>query len=107
MTTEGAVKAIVGGRDYENSQFNRATDAMRQPGSSFKPFVYLAALLNGYTPDRSCSTGRLRSAVGRRATTPANMADESADHGAGEILQLRSGPPVAGFRPAGDHRDGA
>ncbi|MGE0004917.1 MAG: transglycosylase domain-containing protein [Parvibaculaceae bacterium] len=51
MTPEGAVKAIVGGRDYENSQFNRATDAMRQPGSSFKPFVYLAALLNGYTPD--------------------------------------------------------
>lgn len=51
MAPEGAVKAIVGGRDYENSQFNRATDAMRQPGSSFKPFVYLAALLNGYTPD--------------------------------------------------------
>lgn len=51
MATDGAVKSIVGGRDYENSQFNRATDAMRQPGSSFKPFVYLAALLNGYTPD--------------------------------------------------------
>ena len=51
MATDGAVKAIVGGRDYENSQFNRATDAMRQPGSSFKPFVYLTALLNGYTPD--------------------------------------------------------
>ncbi len=51
MTTEGAIKAIVGGRDYENSQFNRATDAMRQPGSSFKPFVYLTALLNGYTPE--------------------------------------------------------
>jgi penicillin-binding protein 1A len=51
MTTEGAIKAIVGGRDYENSQFNRATDAMRQPGSAFKPFVYLTALLNGYTPE--------------------------------------------------------
>ncbi|TMJ39014.1 MAG: hypothetical protein E6G87_05280, partial [Alphaproteobacteria bacterium] len=51
MTTEGAIKTIVGGRDYENSQFNRATDAMRQPGSSFKPFVYLTALLNGYTPE--------------------------------------------------------
>jgi penicillin-binding protein 1A len=50
MTPDGAVKAIVGGRDYENSQFNRATDAERQPGSSFKPFVYLAALLNGYKP---------------------------------------------------------
>ena len=52
MTPEGAVEAIVGGRNYENSQFNRATNAERQSGSSFKPFVYLAALLDGYTPDR-------------------------------------------------------
>ena len=51
IAPEGALKAIVGGRSYENSQFNRATDAMRQPGSSFKPFVFLAALMNGYTPD--------------------------------------------------------
>ncbi len=50
MTPTGAVKVIVGGRDYEKSQFNRATDALRQPGSSFKPFVYLAALRAGYTP---------------------------------------------------------
>ena len=50
MTPEGALKAIVGGRDYEESQFNRATSAERQSGSAFKPFVYLAALLNGYTP---------------------------------------------------------
>jgi len=51
MTPTGAVKAIVGGRDYEKSQFNRATDALRQPGSSFKPFVYLAALRSGFTPN--------------------------------------------------------
>ena len=51
MKPDGALKAIVGGRSYEESQFNRATDARRQPGSSFKPFVYLAALRNGYTPD--------------------------------------------------------
>ncbi len=50
MTPEGAVKAIVGGRDYEESQFNRATDALRQSGSAFKPFVYLAALRKGYKP---------------------------------------------------------
>jgi penicillin-binding protein 1A len=43
----GAVRAIVGGRDYGTSQFNRATEATRQPGSSFKPFVYLTALLSG------------------------------------------------------------
>ena len=47
---DGAVHAIVGGRDYDESQFNRAVDAMRQPGSSFKPYVYSTALDNGYTP---------------------------------------------------------
>lgn len=47
----GAVRALVGGRDYGESQFNRATDARRQPGSSFKPFVYLAAMELGLTPD--------------------------------------------------------
>jgi penicillin-binding protein 1A len=47
---DGAVRAMVGGRDYGQSQFNRATDAMRQPGSSFKPYVYAAALMNGYKP---------------------------------------------------------
>ncbi len=50
LEPDGAVKTIIGGRDYEASQFNRATDALRQPGSAFKPFVYLAALLKGYTP---------------------------------------------------------
>ena len=46
----GAVRALVGGRDYATSQFNRAMDAKRQPGSAFKPMVYLAALENGSTP---------------------------------------------------------
>ena len=50
MTPDGAVKAMVGGRDYGESVFNRATDALRQPGSSFKPFVYTTAMMNGYTP---------------------------------------------------------
>ena len=45
--TDGLVRAMVGGRDYGASQFNRATEAMRQPGSSFKIFVYLTALLTG------------------------------------------------------------
>lgn len=52
MEPNGAVRAIVGGRDYGDSQFNRATDASRQPGSSFKPFVYTTALMTGkFTPD--------------------------------------------------------
>ena len=48
---DGAVRAMIGGRDYAASQFNRATQARRQPGSAFKPFVYLAALEAGLTPD--------------------------------------------------------
>ncbi len=47
---DGGVRAMVGGRDYGSSQFNRAVDAYRQPGSSFKPYVYTTALLNGYKP---------------------------------------------------------
>jgi penicillin-binding protein 1A len=46
----GRVLALVGGMSYESSEFDRATQAMRQPGSSFKPFVYLAALDSGFTP---------------------------------------------------------
>jgi penicillin-binding protein 1A len=46
----GRVLALVGGFSYDQSQFNRATQALRQPGSAFKPFVYAAALDNGYTP---------------------------------------------------------
>ncbi len=51
LDTDGAVKALVGGRSYEDSQYNRAVTAKRQPGSSFKPFVYLTALEKGLTPD--------------------------------------------------------
>jgi penicillin-binding protein 1A len=50
MSPDGAVRALVGGKDYDDSQFNRATQALRQPGSSFKPFVYLAAMERGFTP---------------------------------------------------------
>ena len=46
----GRVLALAGGFSYDDSQFNRATQALRQPGSSFKPFIYAAALDNGYTP---------------------------------------------------------
>ncbi|ORE98197.1 penicillin-binding protein 1A [Aurantimonas sp. 22II-16-19i] len=51
MDGTGAIRALVGGRDYAESQFNRAVDAKRQPGSTFKPFVYLAAIENGWRPE--------------------------------------------------------
>lgn len=51
LDKQGAVKAMVGGVNYEKSQFNRAIQALRQPGSSFKPFVYLTALENGFYPN--------------------------------------------------------
>ncbi|MEQ9144352.1 MAG: PBP1A family penicillin-binding protein [Parvibaculaceae bacterium] len=54
---DGAVRAMVGGRDYLESQFNRTVQAERQPGSAFKPFVYLAALENGFTPDSRVDDG--------------------------------------------------
>ncbi len=51
MSTDGAILAMVGGRDYADSQFNRVTQAKRQPGSLFKLFVYLTAMRQGYRPD--------------------------------------------------------
>ena len=51
MDNSGAVKAMVGGKSYKRSQYNRATKALRQPGSAWKLFVYLAALEAGYKPD--------------------------------------------------------
>jgi penicillin-binding protein 1A len=57
MTPDGAIRAMVGGRSYANSTFNRATDAQRQPGSAFKPFVYLAAFEHGHGPDDIMNDG--------------------------------------------------
>ncbi|MCZ0963115.1 transglycosylase domain-containing protein, partial [Paracoccus benzoatiresistens] len=57
MTPDGRVRAMVGGLDYKSSQFNRVTDAKRQPGSTFKLFVYLTALALGADPDTRISDG--------------------------------------------------
>jgi penicillin-binding protein 1A len=51
MRPDGTVVAMVGGKSYKDSPFNRVTQARRQPGSAFKLFVYLAALRSGWTPD--------------------------------------------------------
>ena len=51
LSPDGAVRAMIGGRNHAESQFNRAVRAMRQPGSAFKPFIYLAAIESGFTPE--------------------------------------------------------
>ncbi len=83
METDGAVRAIVGGQDYGENQFNRATKAKRQPGSSFKVYVYATALENGYNPEtkvrdssRSC---------GPRGWSPQNY---GGGHGTGQSMPL-------------------
>ncbi|HEX6860917.1 MAG TPA: PBP1A family penicillin-binding protein [Caulobacteraceae bacterium] len=60
MRPDGSVVALVGGRDYKESQFNRAVDAQRQPGSAFKLFVYMAALRDGMTPDSTVMDAPVR-----------------------------------------------
>jgi len=65
MTPDGAVRAMVGGRNYATSQFNRATQGMRQPGSSFKAFLYLTAMEEGFSEedtieDSPITTGKYR-----------------------------------------------
>src|ERR1700754_348318 len=72
MTPDGAVRALVGGRNYADSQFNRAVTAKRQPGSAFKPFVYLTAVESGLTPD----TVRQDSPINVKGWTPENYTKE-------------------------------
>jgi penicillin-binding protein 1A len=68
----GRVLAMVGGFSYDQSQFNRATQALRQPGSSFKPIVYSAALDNGYTPSSIVLDGPLEIDTGSGIWRPEN-----------------------------------
>lgn len=60
LSPDGSVLAMVGGTDYSKSQFNRATQAQRQPGSAFKPFVYLAALETGFKPSDKIKDEKIR-----------------------------------------------
>ncbi|HWP24733.1 MAG TPA: transglycosylase domain-containing protein [Xanthobacteraceae bacterium] len=72
MAPDGTVRALVGGKNYAESQFNRAVAAKRQPGSAFKPFVYLTALERGLTPD----TVREDSPVSIKGWRPENYSHE-------------------------------
>jgi penicillin-binding protein 1A len=72
MTPDGAVRAMVGGRNYAESQFNRAITAKRQPGSAFKPFVFLTAVEAGLTPE----TIRLDAPLDIKGWRPENYTHE-------------------------------
>ncbi|MEQ1710558.1 MAG: PBP1A family penicillin-binding protein [Hyphomicrobium sp.] len=86
MDVDGAVRAIVGGIDYGESQFNRATAARRQPGSSFKLYVYAAALENGYNP---------RSTVRDSSQSCGNWHPSNYDGGGGSGRSLSMGEAFA------------
>ena len=72
MKPDGAVQALIGGMSYADSQYNRATQAKRQPGSSFKLFVYLAALEAGYTPQSIVTDAPITLQVGNKSWSPDN-----------------------------------
>ena len=100
MTPTGAVRALVGGRNYAESQFNRAVAARRQPGSAFKPFVYLTALERGLAPD----TVREDKPIAIKGWRPENYSREyhgpvTLTQGARAFAQHRLGAPDPGVRP--------
>jgi penicillin-binding protein 1A len=73
MRPDGAVRAMVGGINYATSQYNRAAQARRQAGSTFKLFVYLAALESGYTPQSQVLDAPISLIVGRKSWSPTNF----------------------------------
>lgn len=85
----GHVKAMIGGRNYEESSFNRAIQAIRQPGSTFKPLLYYAAIENGFTPATTMRSEQttFRFQDNRPDYTPRNYKDAYAN---GEITMLQA-----------------
>jgi 1A family penicillin-binding protein len=72
----GDIRALTGGRKYERGNYNRALQAKRQPGSAFKPFVYIAALAAGYSPASDVRDEPVEVVQGRSVWTPANYNDD-------------------------------
>jgi penicillin-binding protein 1A len=72
----GDIRALTGGRKYERGHYNRALQARRQPGSAFKPFVYLTALQAGYSPASDVRDEPVEVVQGRTVWSPANYGDE-------------------------------
>ena len=107
----GRVLAMVGGFSYDQSQFNRATQALRQPGSSFKPIVYSAALDNGYTPSTVVLDAPIEIDQGPGAASwrPENYdgkfyGPQTLRFGIETVAQRDDGAARAGHRHAADRR---
>ena len=103
---DGAIRALVGGFDFARNKYNHVTQALRQPGSSFKPFIYSAALEKGFTPATiindaplvfDAAPDRLRAVGAEKLRRQVRRPDAHA-HGAREIQE-----PRFGAHPAGDH----
>src|SRR5437762_2382401 len=90
----GFVRAMVGGRDFDESHFNRAVQARRQPGSAFKPFVYAAALETGYTPATVIENLNAPITTLQGAWTPED------EHSAADSMSLRTGLRTSSNRAA-------
>ena len=107
MEVDGAVRAMVGGRDYGESQFNRATDALRQPGSSFKPYVYATAMERLHAGLRHIRRADLLGQLVAEKLRPQLFRRRRPDHRAGQVDQHRAGPARQGLseHPA-DQGDG-
>jgi 1A family penicillin-binding protein len=90
----GHVRAMVGGRDFAESRFNRAVQARRQPGSAFKPFVYAAALEAGYTP------ATILDHLNDQVATPQGNWAPADGHSTAESMSLRTGLKTSSNRAA-------
>ncbi|MBQ8293704.1 MAG: PBP1A family penicillin-binding protein [Bacilli bacterium] len=84
----GEVLAVVGGTNYQDSSFNRAVDALRQSGSTIKPFLYLAALENGFTPATTFKSEKTTFYVNGEAYSPNNYADIYANQDVSMVYAL-------------------
>ena len=108
--TTGRVLAMVGGWSFEGSQFNRATQAQRQPGSSFKPFVYLTALEKGISPSQRFLDAPIVDGHRRRPLAAEQLRDgirrpDAAAHRAGEVAEPGDAARGADRRHGGDRAD--
>ena len=108
LSPDGAVRAMVGGRDYAGSQFNRATQSLRQPGSAFKAFVFLAGFEHGLTPDDRMFDGPISVGGWKPGNYENNyQGDVTPARGLRQIAEQRGRAGIGARRPQERGRGGA